>query len=512
MFKFKQLKRRIARLVVILGFAALITAQVGFTPTQQAYAADTTMTSTQSTSSDEPPPPSCDDVTVGEGTGDCADIDESASHSHSSVKVKVVDVNGVKLHSGVTVLANIKANGTPKSQQTDCYRIPRSMSIWTSYNAMGTTGWHWKTYPKGYRFCRINGAVRDPKCHNMVKIGVPRSHPPKNAITGEVKFVQRLKWHVKAVAKADVRATSVAKAWCNTSSASAYGEGRGSSSARAIGRASLRGSILVKVSAQVEAMANGDLEAHLGGMTVIDVNAQVRASAVAKATSDAKAKAECSDTPPPPVYDQPRVDVGPVACVNPGESRDVTVTVSNPNDIADTARLTYRGEQKPDKAVAANGQVAFTFANQAAGTYNGSVLLVTAGKSKSFVVTVEECVLQPGSIVEVEDVNDVLYGNTRTWRIRGVVPDGQTATLRVSAQIGTVRESDKTIALGAGAFDVTVVYTAPTEGSSDTLTARLFGSDGVKDDEKSDTFQLRPNPVDPPRPAPVGRIGGPQST
>jgi|GEM_PF-4584423 hypothetical protein len=262
-------------------------------------------------------------------------------------------------------------------------------------------------------------------------------------------------------------------------------------------------SLLVKGKTQVDAegeivkVANRQ-EAHV----------DAAAAAIASVKADLSAEFTGCDTPPA-TYESPTVDVTPMACVNPGQTRDVTVTVSNPNNIADTARLTYRG-QTSDKAITANGQVTFTFANQAAGTYNGSALLVTAGKSQSFTVTVAECMLQPGSIVEVTDVNDVRYGQTYNWRIRGIVPNGQTATLRVSARIGTVRESDKTISLGAGAFDITVVYTAPTEGSSDTLTAGLFGSDGVKDDEKSDTFQLLPNPVDPPRPA--GNIGGPQST
>lgn len=128
---------------------------------------------------------------------------------------------------------------------------------------------------------------------------------------------------------------------------------------------------------------------------------------------------------------------------------------------------------------------------------NAKVSAEASAKAKISLTCSENEQENPGSIVEVEDVNDVLYGNTRTWRIQGIVPEGQTATLRVSARIGTVRESDKVITLGSGPFDIAVQYTAPTEGTSDTLTAALFGSDGVKDDEKSDTFELRSNPVDP---------------
>lgn len=249
-------------------------------------------------------PPSCSTVQVGEGTGECADVVGSESHSSSSVESKAVSVNGVDINSSVTVLARIRANGTPDAQQTNCFRTKKPMSLWTSYNAEGTTGWHWKSYPKGKRFCRINGAVRDPICHNQVKIGVPKSKPPKNAIRGEVKFVKRLSWKVEAVAKADEKVTSLAKAWCTTQSAYAYGEGKASALAYAVGRGSARGSVLVKLFAQAEQQAAGDLALQLGGRSVIQVKADVRASAFAKASSEAHAKAVCKDIEQPPTHDE----------------------------------------------------------------------------------------------------------------------------------------------------------------------------------------------------------------
>jgi hypothetical protein len=242
-------------------------------------------------------PRSCNGVDTTAGTGECADIDEAESHSYSSSESKAVAVNGVKLTSNTTVLANIRANGTPKSQQTDCYRITRPMSLWTSYNAEGSTGWHWKSYPKGYRFCRINGAVRDPNCHNMVKIGVPKSRPPKNAIYGKVKIVKRLKWEAEAVAKADEKTKVIAKAWCNSSGSYGYGEGSGSAAAYAVARASMKGFVLSKLLVEVAARAQGDLEAQLGGKSVIQVKGEVRTSAFASATSEAHAKAVCKETP-----------------------------------------------------------------------------------------------------------------------------------------------------------------------------------------------------------------------
>jgi len=388
------------RFIALLGAIALMVGLFAALPSVANAAASQNETASQNASEE---PSSCEGVDVETGTGNCADVVTAESHSKSSAKSRVVSVNGVSVNSNVTVLANIRVDGTPQSQQDNCWNLANAQSIWTSYNASGTTGWHWKGYPKGYRVCMVGGKVRDPKCHNMLQIGRPHSNPPKNAISGKVKLVTRLKFKVEAVAKADEKVTSVAKAWCTTTSAYAYGEGRGSAFALAVGRARVSGFVLTKVMAQAEGAAAGDLSAQLGGKSVVQVRAEVRASAFTKATSEASAKATCSDTP-------------------------------------------------QDNS---------------------------------------------GSIVEVEDVNDVLYGNSRTWRIRGIVPEGQKATLRVSARIGALPESDKVIPLSAGPFDISVHYTAPTEGSSDTLTAKLFGSDGVKDDEKSDTFELRPNPVDP---------------
>lgn len=267
----------------------------------------TTSTASEPQSSETEEPATCVGANVEVGTGNCADVVVGESHSKSSASSKVVAVNGIRLTSNVTVLARIKANGTPTSQQTNCFRTKRALSAYTSYNAEGTTGWHWKYYPKGYRFCKIDGKIRDPKCHNQVLIGRPKSLPPRNTIYGQVKFVVRLHWEVSAVAKADEKVTSLAKAWCTTSSAYAYGEGRGSASAYAVARASLKGYVRTTVLAQVKAMANGNLSALLGGKSVIQVKADIRATAFVQATSEASAKAVCKDVPPvvsPPVFVQ----------------------------------------------------------------------------------------------------------------------------------------------------------------------------------------------------------------
>lgn len=94
-----------------------------------------------------------------------------------------------------------------------------------------------------------------------------------------------------------------------------------------------------------------------------------------------------------------------------------------------------------------------------------------------------------GEIGSLQNINDVTWGNVITIRVTGTVPDGETATLKSSADIGTIADSDASISV-TGNFDVKLHYTAPTEGSSDTVTVKLYSAKGVKWDEKSDSFAL----------------------
>jgi hypothetical protein len=302
-------------------------------------------------------------------------------------------------------------------------------------------------------------------------VKVVRKHNQRVTISGDVAI--------------EGSTSGVVSVTCTNSSASA----RYSAEAHAL----VSGSVSVRASTRTQAIARG------ASKLAIEIKNSERARLALNESAEIElegaAEAQCSSNPPEVVYDQPSVNVTPVACVNPGETRNVTVRVSNPNNNDDVARLTYSGNTT-EKSVAANGQVTFTFANQAKGTYNGNVLLVTAGKSRSFTVTVEECPIQPGSITNIEQPNDVLVNNTRTIRVRGVVPAGQTATLKMSAVTGTIKASDEVISV-TGSFDKLVHYTASSEAGSDTVTADLFSSTGVKDDTKSVSFEIRPAPVDP---------------
>lgn len=276
-------------LISLFGAIALVVGLLGAsaspaTATEQAAAAP------QSSSPEE----DCQNEDGGSGTGTCGFIDESESHSRSGGTAKAVSRNGVSIHSDITVLARVRANGTPAAQQDNCWRLANAQSIWTSYDASGTTGWDWKFYPKGYRVCTMdNGAVRDPLCHNMLKIGQPKSKPPHNAVFGQVKLVKRIHWKVVSVSKADEHAVAKAKAWCNTSSANAYAEAKGVADALATARASARGYVLVKLLARVQAESDHQVAAQLGASSLIDLKVKTRTKAVATAKAEASAKVHC---------------------------------------------------------------------------------------------------------------------------------------------------------------------------------------------------------------------------
>lgn len=300
----------------------------------------------------------------------------------------------------------------------------------------------------------------------------------------QVRFVHNLLVDVELESSVDVSATVKASLQCP--SGTLYGEA--SASASGYAAASIRVKMKDK-DASVEAEKSRIL-----------AEARIKAKTAASAAAQAKVKLECGSTPPPPpVYQAPSVSGQAKACVKPGQQTGViTASGVNPNDVAAPGTLTIGGQTKQFASVGAGQTVTWDFSGFAPGNYQGTFTLGSPiNKSATFSVTVAECVYQNGSILEVVDVNDVRYGSDYYWRIRGMVPDGQSAVLRVSSIRGTVRESDKSIQLGSGAFDVTIKYTAPSEGSSDTLTAKLFGPDGVLDDEKSDTFDLLPHPVDP---------------
>lgn len=230
-----------------------------------------------------------------EGTQSGSEItSESSSSASDSAAVTSL------AHAGGTITAKtvayVKAKGTPKAQQTKCRTIKKSASFWTSYiNSYGKEVWHWKWYPKGKRFCNVGGVMRDPVCHNKVKIGVPKAKKPRGIIiTGQIKVIAAFKFVAEAEAKVTATAKATAKAWCQNewTYAEAY------ASANAYSYAYARARAIGTTRAKAKAGATGaatqlSLSASFRGTVEVDAKAKAKATA----TADAYAKVTCGEGP-----------------------------------------------------------------------------------------------------------------------------------------------------------------------------------------------------------------------
>lgn len=221
---------------------------------------------------------------------------ESSSSSADSAQVTS------SAHAGGTITAKtvayVKAKGTPKAKQTNCRTIKKAASYWTSYiNSSGKEVWHWKWYPKGKRFCKIGGVMRDPVCHNKVKIGVPKAKKPRGIIiTGKINVITSFKFVAEAEAKVTATAKATAKAWCQNEWT--YAEAYASANAYSYAYARARATGTTK--AKAEAAARGaasqlSLSASFKGNVEVDAKAKAKATA----TADAYAKVTCGEGPPP---------------------------------------------------------------------------------------------------------------------------------------------------------------------------------------------------------------------
>ena len=399
MFKFKQFKVRLAKIIMIMGFIALFTGLVGFTSAQ----------------ADDTPPPPPDEVTATVDTSTIVfgSIDEKAT-------VSTVNAAGVTVN-GMPVVAYVHSN--PKHwDPKKAVQVPFAKNYWAGVRSGKPFRLH-----KGQKFPDTYvGMAADMTEHDV-------------ALTNRVKNA----WQLFDFKAGEVRNRGffTGKKWVGDC-ANPKPTGPPTITIDQVVVVKQRGSMKVAIDGSLE------LSGSVSGVVSVDCG-----------------------------------------------SSSATARFSASADASLSGRVSVKAHTRQEAILKGEGALKMKFRQDAKLKLEGDAVLKLEGSATATCSGNQS--EQPGSIVEVEDVNDVLYGNTRTWRIRGIVPEGQTATLRVSAQIGALPESDKVISLAAGPFDISVHYTAPTEGSSDTLTAKLFGSDGVKDDEKSDTFQLRANPVDP---------------
>lgn len=256
---------------------------------------------------------------------------ESSSSSSDSAKVTS------SAHAGGTITAKtvayVKAKGTPKAQQTNCRTINKSASYWTSYiNSSGQEVWHWKFYPKGKRFCKIGGVMRDPVCHNKVKIGTPKVKKPQGIIIkGKIKIIASFKFVAEAEAKVTATAKATARSWCKNEWTEAEAYASASTSAFAFARA--RASAKTKGSAEAKA-SGAARELSLSASFRAGVEVDAKAKAKATATADAFAKVTCGEGPPPPPA-TPAPDMLEISTVN-----DVLVNNSR--------TITYSGNTAPN--------------------------------------------------------------------------------------------------------------------------------------------------------------------
>lgn len=153
-----------------------------------------------------------------------------------------------------------------------------------------------------------------------------------------------------------------------------------------------------------------------------------------------------------------------------------------------SAEATASAKTEVEAKAKASSSIRMTVRNQAEAEVKAEAAAKAKAKAEAQAVCTETAP-PTGEIGSLENINDVVWGNAITIRVTGTVPDGETATLKSSADIGTIADSDASISV-TGNFDVKLHYTAPTEGSSDTVTVKLYSSKGVKWDEKSDSFTL----------------------
>jgi hypothetical protein len=258
------------------------------------------------------------------------------------------------------------------------------------------------------------------------------------------------------------------------------------------------GHVKLRVTARTlaEAEAEGIKQVELSIKSDIKVSGSIKVSA--EVAVEGSAIASCSSNPPP-TYEAPGVDVTPMACVAPGDTQDASITVSNPNSVDDTAKVTYRG-QVYTKSVAAHGQVTFTFPNQGAGSYSGTALLVTADKSKSFTITVAECVYPAPLFMQFRQFNDLYKSlpeqpTTMDHCVTVDFPSGHSGSVFWEANRGSFATTTKPAQDGV---QVCSTYTAPSESGTDTITVTATDSVSGKSVQKtSDPFTIKEWPAIP---------------
>lgn len=312
------MKKHLIRECAVLPALALIIGLLGLVAPQTASA--------------EALPKSCKGVDVTKGTDYCQDITASkpVTAIKPTVTTTITHVNGVSVKANVTVLKNVQAKGSTKSQlkKNKTYKLPKGKKLWTSYKDARTneTKWHNKYYRKGHKFYMgKDGYFHDKPCHNKV-VGLPKKKKGKNKIIGKkvygaVKIVREATFTGVSTARVSDYVTSFSKAWAHAYNSAgveickAYGEGSASASFAASATARISGKVYTSISAAVSGLARGagaSLKAKLQGRTYYDIRASLSTTASGSATAKSKALAWVKCDNPPPTNQPPAGDiVGP---------------------------------------------------------------------------------------------------------------------------------------------------------------------------------------------------------
>lgn len=263
----------------------------------------------------------------------------------------------------ITVLGNILPNGTPKKQVRKAEREGDCRTINGRKTELYTAGWNTRggiSYGRDERisrFCYINGRLIRVNCGNAAYI----KKTPKPPVKGRVIWVQNMN---KATLLVSANAQAIARDECRTpdgnASAGAYGEGKGSASAR-VNLKSL-------------------YTARSGAENPRSVYARISSEATVKATADAtaKAKANCASTttttvvtvtknnptPQPPLLNSPPIVefTGPEHMFIRGEAQ-LCASVTDPNGVEDinpdSRRFISLGSGKMSEVVESRGTSKF---------------------------------------------------------------------------------------------------------------------------------------------------------
>lgn len=363
---------------------------------------------------------------------------------------------------------------------------------------------------------------RKPDCGNYVKFpSKPTHHIMTNLILYKTFASVSWKDTVKLNESGSVKAMASCQVVYN-------GQVVVSSSATGSASASLSIYVTVYVSAKYSVTAKSSGPGHVSSSQWASLAASV--SAKGQLTIKANAQATCYYVPPPPpscsngntfpYCNAPSLTLSATGCAGNGNSSVLNGTIVNSNTVSVTADLELKpatpgGQQVIN--VGANASKTFTFTVSAPGTYYVKAALEEGALPavNSNTVVVEQCSTPtcppgthgtppncygPPSVVSVFQPQNVkLNAHFTTCENSVMVPVGRTATVTVSAHIGTIDAASKVQHVTGSSDPITVCYgyTAPGEVGNDYVTIKVVDDQDSSffDSQSTDPFPIQAPPA-----------------